>query len=80
MIEKIFKKCKKEKLYFFEVEIVKLCKRLDEIIMVEKFNIANIEELTERYEGDIRKVKVDMVILLDKFEEKYLNELIKLFK
>lgn len=48
--------------------------------MVEKFNIANMEELTERYEGDIRKVKVDMVILLDKFEEKYLNELIKLFK
>lgn len=80
MIEKIFNKCKKEKLYFFEVEIVKLCKRLDEIIMVEKFNIANIEELTERYEGDIRKVKADMVILLDKFEEKYLNELIKLFK
>lgn len=80
MIEKIFKKCKKENLYFFEVEIVKLCKRLDEIIMVEKFNIVNIEELTERYEGDIRKVKADMVILLDKFEEKYLNELIKLFK
>lgn len=48
--------------------------------MVEKFNIVNIEELMERYEGDIRKVKVDMVILLDKFEEKYLNELIKLFK
>lgn len=48
--------------------------------MVEKFNIANIEGLTERYEGDIRKVKADMVILLDKFEEKYLNELIKLFK
>lgn len=80
MIEKIFKKCKKENLYFFEVEIVKLCKRLDEIIMVEKFNIVNMEELMERYEGDIRKVKVDMVILLDKFEEKYLNELIKLFK
>lgn len=48
--------------------------------MVEKFNIVNMEELMERYEGDIRKVKVDMVILLDKFEEKYLNELIKLFK
>lgn len=80
MIEKICKKCKKENLYFLEVEIVKLCKRLDEIIMVEKFNIANIEELMERYEGDIRKVKADMVILLDKFEEKYLNELIKLFK
>lgn len=80
LIEKISKKCKKEKSYPLEAEIAKLCKRLDETIMAEKSNIANIEELTERYEGDIRKAKADMVTLLDKLEEKHLNELTKLSK
>lgn len=80
LIEKISKKCKQEKSYPLEAEIAKLCKRLDETIMAEKSNIANIEELTERYEGDIRKAKADMVTLLDKLEEKHLNELTKLSK
>lgn len=80
LIEKISKKCKKQKSYPLEAEIAKLCKRLDETIMAEKSNIANIEELTERYEGDIRKAKADMVTLLDKLEEKHLNELTKLSK
>lgn len=80
LIEKISKKCKQEKSYPLEAEIAKLCKRLDETIMAEKSNIANIEGLTERYEGDIRKAKADMVTLLDKLEEKHLNELTKLSK
>lgn len=80
LIEKISKKCKKENSHPLEAEIAKLCKRLDETIMAEKSNIANIEELTERYEGDIRKAKADMVTLLDKLEEKHLNELTKLSK
>lgn len=80
LIEKISKKCKKENSHPLEAEIAKLCKRLDETIMAEKSNIANMEELTERYEGDIRKAKADMVTLLDKLEEKHLNELTKLSK
>lgn len=80
LIEKICKKCKKENSHPLEAEIAKLCKRLDETIMAEKSNIANIEGLTERYEGDIRKAKADMVTLLDKLEEKHLNELTKLSK
>lgn len=80
LIEKISKKCKKEKSHPLEAEIAKLCKRLGEIIMAEKSNIANIDELTEKYEGDIMKAKADMLTLLDKLEEKHLNELTKLSK
>lgn len=65
LIEKISKECNREKSYPLEDEISKLCKKIDENIMAEKSNIANIDELTERYERDIINVKTDVVALLD---------------